>query len=63
MRKKKEDLSIILKENNFDIALLQDTKIPQNSQMAFDGYNIIRKDRNQNGGGVRTLLKKTSSTV
>ena len=54
----KEELAIIHKDNNIDIALLQEIKIPQKSQIAFDGYNVIWKERNQNGGRVSTVLRK-----
>ena len=46
-----------MNENNFDIFCLNETKLSVKTQIEFENYNIIRKDRNSRGGGVAVLIK------
>ena len=53
LRKKKNELAILLKENNVHIAMIQETKMdPETPDPHIPGYDLIRRDRNRNGGGV-----------
>ena len=57
LRRRSNELGVFLKENKIKIAALQETKLdPLSPSPSFHGYTILRKDRNQYGGGVAFLI-------
>ena len=58
IKKNREELIHILKENNYDIACLQETWLKNEKKMTIKGYNMIRTDRSDGYGGTCIILKK-----
>jgi len=57
LRGKSNELNIFLKEHFIKVAALQETKLdPLTPSPSFHGYTLIRRDRNQFGGGVAFLI-------
>jgi retron-type reverse transcriptase len=57
LKGKANELNIFLRDNNIKIAALQETKLdPLSPSPTFKNYTVIRKDRNQYGGGVAFLV-------
>ena len=55
LRKYKNELDIILHDNDIDIIGLSETRLDknvQNCELVIEGYKIFRNDRDANGGGV-----------
>lgn len=51
-------LNKFIKENDFDIFCLNETKLNGGKKLEINGYKVIRKDRNRRGGGVAILIKE-----
>ena len=52
----KRELSEILFENKIDVALICETRLKYKLPARVPGYNIVRKDRDRNGGGGVAIL-------
>jgi len=50
------EISTLLSKFHINILCLNETKLHSNINIAFDGYNMERKDRTTRGGGVATLI-------
>ena len=62
LRKHRHELEITLKEQDFDIIGLSETRLDSkitDNEVKIDGYNLFRKDRNRNGGGVAIYVKES----
>ena len=62
LRKHRNELSIILHDNDIDIIGLSETRLDENigdAEVSIEGYKIFRNDRNANGGGVAIYVKDT----
>ena len=58
VQKKKQALQAFLKDNNIDVACIQETHLTQNIKFFVRGYDIFRRDRTTgHKGGVLTLVK------
>ena len=56
------ELSILLNDQYFDIVAINETRLDPtiaDNLVQIDGYSILRKDRNRNGGGVCLYLRST----
>ena len=65
---KSPDLSVMLEQNNIDIACLTETWLTENNQdrMHFDNYvcfNLVRKSVRRASGGVSILVKEGLPTI
>ena len=59
-----DEIQITLANSSFDILAINKSKIDDlipDSEIYIFGYNIIRKDRNRNGGGVALYIRDTIS--
>ena len=59
-----DEMRILLESKSIDILLTNESKIDDtvlDNQIYISGYNIIRNDRNRNGGGVMMYLKQLLS--
>ena len=58
---KKAEVKILLQETNLDILAVTETKISPDivNQIEIEGYSVVRKDRNNNGGGVLIYYNDT----
>ena len=57
-----EELKIFVKNQNFDLLTINETRLDytiDNNEVDISGYNLIRKDRNRNGGGVAIYVRDT----
>ena len=56
---KKLIFSKFLRDNQFDIFCLNETKLDNTNKRVFEmnNYNIVTKNRNRHGGGVAILIK------
>ena len=55
-----EELRIFISENSFEILCINETRLDNsicNTEIEIAGYEIVRKDRNRNGGGVAIYLR------
>ena len=62
LRKHRNELSIILHDNDIDIIGLSETQFDENigyAEVSIEGYKIFRNDRNTYGGGVAIYVKNT----
>ena len=62
LRKYRNELEIVLKDNEIDIIVLCETRLDEtvrDSNVNFPGYNIYRNDRDSNGGGVAIYVKES----
>ena len=53
-----DELKIFVKYQNFDLLTINETRLDytiDNNEVDIPGYNLIRKDRNRNGGGVNAI--------
>lgn len=60
LTKHKEELAIFISKQPFIIFCLNETGLDwsiDNSEVEIPGYNLVRKDRNWNGGGVGIYLR------
>ena len=60
LRNKVTELCSILNENNFHVMAITETHLGENiqdSQLAIQGYNIIRLDRDEKGGGIALYIQ------
>ena len=57
LKSKKESLEEILDEVKPDIIGLVETHMEQGEELRIEGYHIIRKDRNGQGGGLLIAVK------
>ena len=60
LRKYKNELDIILHDNDIDIIGLSETRLDknvQNCKLLIEGYKIFRNDRDANGGGVAIYVR------
>ena len=49
-----DELRIFMNDKNFDILSINETRLDgtiDNNEVNITGYDLIRKDRNRNGGG------------
>ena len=53
-----EELEDFIKNNKIHIIGINETKLQATDQINLNNYNIIRKDRNQHGGGVAIIIDK-----
>jgi hypothetical protein len=59
-----DDIRITLTNYPFDILAINETKLDSSisdSEIYINGYTIIRKDRNRNGGGIAIYIKNNIS--
>ena len=59
-----EELRILLSEQPFDIICINETRLDRtirDEEVEITGYEIVRLDRNRNGGGVAIYLKNNIS--
>ena len=52
---KYDEVEYLLSDKLFDIMILNETRLDEtitDNMVNIDGYDIVRKDRTQNGGGV-----------
>ena len=59
-----DELQVLLESNSIDILAINESKIDDtvsDNEMHINGYNIIRNDRNRNGGGVLMYIGKPVS--
>ena len=56
MKSKKESVKEII-DDNLDIFGMVETHLDRSDMMEIDGYHVIRKDRNKEGGGVLIGIK------
>lgn len=58
---KMAEVKILLQETNLDILAVTETKISADlvNQIEIEGYSLVRKDRNNNDGGVLIYYKDT----
>jgi hypothetical protein len=59
IKNKKDELLHILNDFKIDIAFITETKLQANIKFKLPGYQVYRKDRNTNGGGVAIVAKKS----
>ena len=62
LSKHKDELAIFISEQPFDIICLNETRLDcsnDNSEVGIPGYDLVRKDRNRNGGEVAIYLRDT----
>ena len=55
-------MEITLKDQDFDIIGLSETRLDSeitDNEVKIDGYNLFRRDRNRNGGGVDIYVKES----
>ena len=53
-----EELRIFIHENSFEILCINESRLDNSiydTEVEIDGYEIVRKDRNRNGGGVGNI--------
>ena len=53
-----EELRILINEMNFDILCINETRLDKtikNSEIGLQGYDLTRRDRNRNAGGVAII--------
>ena len=58
IKSKIESLQEIVEEKKPDIIALVETHLEKEEQLKIEGYHIIRKDRNSEGGGVMLAMKE-----
>ena len=61
-----DEMRILLESKSTDILLINESKIDDtvlDNEIHISGYNIIRNDRNRNGGGVIMYLKEGLQSV
>ena len=66
LRKYKDELSLMLNENQIDIIGLNETRLNQtikDQEIHIDGYQTFRNDRNIDGGGVAFDVKDSLTDV
>ena len=56
-----DEIRIMLTKYPFDILAINETKLDSDSEIDKNGYIIIRKDRNRNGGGIAFYIKNNIS--
>ena len=59
-----EELRILINEMNFDILCINETRLDKtikNSEIGLQGYDLTRRDRNRNGGGVAIYVRNNIS--
>ena len=64
--KHKDELSIFISKQPFDVLCISETRLNcsiYNSEVEIAGYDLIRKSRNRNGGGVRSYLCEECNSV
>ena len=57
-----EELRIFMQNQTFDILSINETRLDNtisNDEVKITGYDLIRKDRNRNGGGVAIYVRRT----
>ena len=62
LRKHKDELEVLMRENKIDILALNGTKLDsktEEEQASIPGYTVLRCDRNSHGGGVAIYLRDT----
>ena len=58
--KHKDELSIFILKQPLDVLCISETRLDSsicNSEIEIAGYDLIRKDRNRNGGGVAIYVR------
>ena len=62
LRKHKDELEVLMRENKIDIIALNETKLDsktEEEQVTIPGYTVLRCDKNSHGGGVAIYLRDT----
>ena len=57
-----DELTVLMQSAPFDILALNETRLDNtipNSEMGIEGYDLLRRDRNRNGGGVAFYVKNS----
>ena len=57
-----DELRIFMHEESFDLLSINETRLDDsihNDEVKIPGFDIVRKDRNRNGGGVAIYLRNT----
>ena len=54
-----DELELFMKEISFDILCINETRLdnPINDNLKIPGYDIVRRDRDRNGGGVPIYIR------
>ena len=66
LRKYKDELGIILHDNEIDVIGLNETRLDAkiaNRDLLIEGYKIFRNDRNVHGGGVALYVKDSLEVI
>ena len=61
-----DELLIYMQDKPFDILTLNETRLDNSisdSEVKIPGYDIVRRDRNRNGGGVAMFIRSTISFI
>ena len=62
LRKHKDEIEVLMRENKIDILALNETKLnskTEEEQVSIPGYTVLRCDRNSHGSGVAIYLRDT----
>ena len=62
-KSKLSHLTCLITKHQPDILALQETKLPPNKQYQHSKYFLLRKDRDENGGGVALMIKTDISYI
>ena len=60
-----DELCVFMEDKTIDILGLNETKLDKtipDSQVDIEGYDILRRDRNRNGGGVALYIKEARNS-
>ena len=64
--KRFDELLIYMQDKPFDILTLNETRLDNSisdSEVKIPAYDIVRRDRNRNGGGVAMFIRSTISFI
>jgi exonuclease III len=57
-----DELQVFMEEEPFDVLAINETRLDSSildCSVSLPGYNLLRRDRNRNGGGVCVYIRKT----
>ena len=57
-----DELRLLMEDQNLDVLAINETRLSEsfsNMCIHFPGYDIVRRDRNRNGGGVCVYIRST----
>ena len=64
--KKLDEIRLSMYHKNIDLLAFNETRLDSSftdNQVCLNGYDIIRKDRSRNGGGVCIFVRRAPSTT